>query len=125
MSKPPFHLKQGHMELFAQDHVQMVSGCLQGRKLHMPFQGNLCQCLFTFTVKYFLIFRWNLLWFSLCPLPLVPSVGSGLALTSLHPPFRYLHVLMTSSRDFPSPGCIVPDLSAFTHRQDAPVPYSS
>lgn len=23
------------MELFAQDHIQMVSGCLQGRKLHI------------------------------------------------------------------------------------------
>ena len=37
--------------------------------------GNLCQCSVTFTVKkHFLMFRGNLLGFSLCPLPLVLSI---------------------------------------------------
>ena len=54
--------------------------------------------LFQFSVtlrgkKFFLMFRWNFLCFSLCPLPLVLSLGTtekSLAPFSWHPPFRYL-----------------------------------
>ena len=39
--------------------------------------GNLFQCSIALTVKkYFLMFRGNLLCFSLCPLPLVLSLGT-------------------------------------------------
>jgi len=58
--------------------------------------GNLCQCSVT-AKKCFLMFRGNLLCLSLCPLPLVLSLGAtekSLALSSLHPPFRYLYTLL-------------------------------
>ena len=45
------------------------------------------------------MFRANLLCYSLCPLPLVLSLGTterGLAPSSLHPPFRYLYTLIRS-----------------------------
>ena len=62
--------------------------------------GSLCQCSVTFPVKKcFLMFRGNLLCFSLCPLPLVLSLGTtekSLAPSSLHPPFRYLCTLIRS-----------------------------
>lgn len=37
---------------------------------------NLFQCLTTQTIKVLLMFRWNILYFSLCPLPLVLSLGT-------------------------------------------------
>ena len=38
--------------------------------------GNLCQCSVALIVKKcFLMFRWSLLCFSLCPLPLAQSLG--------------------------------------------------
>ena len=56
----------------------------------MTSLGNLCLCSVTLTVKkYFLMFRVNLLGFSLCPLPLVLSLGTAersLAPSSSHPP---------------------------------------
>ncbi|KAK4832342.1 hypothetical protein QYF61_021871 [Mycteria americana] len=62
--------------------------------------GSLCQCSVTFVVqKCFLMFRGNLLCFRLCPLPLVLSPGTNarsLAPFSLHPPFKYLYILMRS-----------------------------
>ena len=62
--------------------------------------GNLCQCSVTRTVKKcFPMLRGNLLCFSVCPLPLVLSVGTTektLAPSSLHSPFRcvYMHLYM-------------------------------
>jgi len=39
--------------------------------------GSLCQCSVTLRgKKFFLMFRWNFLCFSLCPLPLVLSLGT-------------------------------------------------
>ena len=59
---------------------------------------NLCQCLVTLTVtKCFLMFRGNLLCFSLCPLPFYLSLGTtgkSLAPSSCHSLFRYLHTLI-------------------------------
>ena len=62
--------------------------------------GNLFQGSVTLTVKKcFLMIRGNLLCFSLCPLPLILSLGTvekSLALFSLYPPFRYLYTLIRS-----------------------------
>ena len=62
---------------------------------------------------------------SLCPLPPVLSPGTekSVAPSSSHPPFRYLHTLIGEIHPcaFFSPGWIVPALSAFRHRRDAPV----
>ena len=56
--------------------------------------GSLCQGSVTLRgKKFFLIFRRNFLCFSLCPLPLVLSLGTtekSLAPSSWHPPCRYL-----------------------------------
>lgn len=62
------------------------------RRFH-NLTGNLHQSSNTCTAKYFLMFRRNLLHPSLCPLPLVPRVGTtenSTAPPSLHPPFRSL-----------------------------------
>lgn len=60
--------------------------------------GNLSQCSITLTVKKCpLMFRGILPWFRLCPLPPALPLGSteqSLALSSLHPPCRYLYLLM-------------------------------
>ena len=78
--------------------------------------GNLFQCSVTLTVKQcFPMFRWNLLCFSLCPLPLVLSLDTTkkrLASYSLCPPFRYLYKLIRFCCLFSSPHKAVPTLSA-------------
>lgn len=57
--------KQGQLQQLAQDCVQVGFEYLQG-------WSNLLQCVITLTVKkFFLIFKWNFLYFILCPLPLV------------------------------------------------------
>jgi len=62
--------------------------------------GNLCQCLVTLTMKKcFLVFRWNCLYISLCPLPLVLALGTtgkSLAPSSSFHPFRYFYTLRRS-----------------------------
>jgi len=56
--------------------------------------GSLGQGSITLRMKkFFLLFSWNFLCFSLCPLLLVLSLGTtekNLAPSSWHPPFRYL-----------------------------------
>ena len=56
--------------------------------------SSLFQCSVTLRgKKFFLISSWNFLCFSLCPLPLVLSLGTtekSLAPSSRHPPLRYL-----------------------------------
>ena len=56
--------------------------------------GSLFQCSVTLRVKkFFLMFRRNFIFFSLCPLSLVLSLGTtekSLAPSSWHPPLRYL-----------------------------------
>lgn len=50
-------------------------------------------------IKCFFKFRWNFLWSSLCPLPLVLSVditNKSLDPPSLHPTFRFLYTLIKS-----------------------------
>jgi len=49
------------------------------------------------------MFTWNLLCFTVCPLPFLPSWGTtekSLALSSLHSPFRYLYTLRESPQAF-------------------------
>ena len=56
----------------------------------------------------------SLLCFSLCALPLVLPLGTtekSLALSSLHPPYRWLYTLIRSPQAFSSPGWRVPALS--------------
>ena len=92
--------------------------------------GNLCGYLVPFmwvcgTVKKcFLMFRGNLLCFSLCPLPLIlplDTTGKSLALPTLQHPFRYLSTLVRSPWAFSSPGWTVPTLSTFPQRRDGSV----
>lgn len=78
--------------------IQMALDYLQGWRLHnilnkpepmLPHPHSKKMC--------FLMFRWNLLYFSLCPLPLVLSLANtekSLVLSSLHPPLRYLYILV-------------------------------
>ena len=83
--------------------------------------------------KCFLMLRGNLLCFSLCPLPLVLLPGStekSLALSPLHPPQRYLYMLISYpivlvSWTIASPDWAVPAFSASPHRRGAPVSSSS
>ena len=74
------------------------------------------------------MFRGNLLCFSLCPWPLVLSLGTteeSLAQSSLHPHFRYLYTFIRCLCAFSSPGWTVPDLSAFPRTSPAPDCYMS
>ena len=63
--------------------------------------GNLHLCSFTLTLKMcLLMFRWNLLCFNWCPLPLLLPLGTtekSLALPFLHHPFRHLYTLIRST----------------------------
>jgi len=65
--------------------------------------GNWCQCLVPLTVKRcFLMFRENFLCFSLCPFPLVLSLGTtekSLAPSFLYPPFRGNYRISHIGRD--------------------------
>jgi len=74
--------------------------------------GNLCHCLVTLAArKYLLMFRGTFLGFSLCPQPLVLSLGTtgkSLDPSSLHPLFRCLHTLIRSPRTFSYPAWAVP-----------------
>jgi len=64
--------------------------------------------------KVFLIFRHNLLYFSLCVMPLVLSLDTAIksvALSSLHSPFRYLYALI---RSLPEPFLLQAKQSQFS-----------
>jgi len=91
--------KQGHLQQVPQDCVQAGLEYLQRRRIHNPL-GSLFQGSVTIQVKkFFLVFRWNFLCFSLCPLPLVLSLGTtekSLAPSSRHPPSRYLSAFLRS-----------------------------
>jgi len=86
--------KQGQLEQVAQSHVQLGFEYLQGWGLH-----NISQQPFPVSEHlHSLIFKWDFLYFSLCPLPLVFSLGTSeksLALPLL-PPIGYLYTLIRS-----------------------------
>ena len=68
-------LKQGHKEHTTQDCIQFLNISSEGDST--TSLGNLFQSSVTHTVKrFFLIFRWNFLCISFCPLPLVLSLGT-------------------------------------------------
>jgi len=70
-------LKQGHLEPLAQEHVWTAWSISKDGDPTTSL-GKLPQCSVTLTVKKcFLMFRGNLLCFSLCPLPLVLSVDTS------------------------------------------------
>ena len=85
-SRPNPLLKQGHLQLVVQDCVQVASEYLQGRRLHTLLGQPVPVASHPHS-------------FSLCPLPLVLSLGTtekSLAPSSLHPPFRYSYTLTRS-----------------------------
>jgi len=72
----PTHLpKQSHLEQAAQDFVQVGLEFLQRRRLH-NVPGQSVPGLHHPQSEFFLMFRWNFLCFSLCPLPLVLSLDT-------------------------------------------------
>lgn len=100
--------KEGHPDQAAQNHFQAASEDLQ-RDPTISL-GNLCQHSIICTVqKSFLMFRWNLLYSSLYPLPLVLALGTAensMAPSSLQPPFiNKIHPLFSTSS---SPGWVIP-----------------
>lgn len=74
LDQPP--LRHGHTEQGTQAHVQAA---LKISKEETPQPlGRLCQCSVSCaTHNFFLIFRGNLLCSSLCPLPLIPALGTA------------------------------------------------
>lgn len=90
--------KNCHPEQVAQDHIQVAFEGLHVRRLH-KLSGQPVLMLSIYSKKNsFLVYRGNLLYFSLCPpLPLVLSLDiteKNLALSSLHCFFWYLSTLM-------------------------------
>jgi len=85
-------LRQGHLEPTAQDHVRMAFISMDGEPT--TSLGILRQCLTILaTSEGFLVFNWSFLWFGLCSLPLLLSLGiteKTLALSHLHSPIGYL-----------------------------------
>jgi len=68
--------KQGHLQQAAQDRIQVVVNISREGDSTTSL-GSLFQSSVTLRVKkFFLMFRWNFLCFSLCPLPLVLSLGT-------------------------------------------------
>jgi len=75
-SGPTSLTKQGHLEQAAQDVIQAGFENLREGDSAAPL-SNLFQCSVTLRgKKFFLMFRRNFLCFSLCPLPLVLSLGT-------------------------------------------------
>ena len=69
--------KQGHPQQAAQHRVQPGLEYLQRRRLHNLPLGSLGQGSITLRgKKFFLMFSWNFLCSSLCPLPLVLALGT-------------------------------------------------
>jgi len=76
LSSPTLLPKQGHLQQAAQDLVQAGLEYLQRRRNHNSL-GSLFQGSITLRgKKFFLMFRWNFLCFSLRLLPLVLSLGT-------------------------------------------------
>lgn len=65
-------LQQGYPQQGVQDHVQVAFEDLQ-RGDSTTNLGNLCHWVIHTVKECFLMFRWNLLCFSLCPSPLAQS----------------------------------------------------
>lgn len=89
-------LQQGHQSWFPGPHP-VGSDDLRWGDSSMSL-GSLCQLSVIHTAQMcFLMLRWNLLFSRLCHLSLVlalSTTGRSLSLSSLHPPFKYLHNLL-------------------------------
>ena len=106
--------QQGHLEPVARVHVQIAFEYLHGWKLYNLPGHPVLVLGHRHGKKCLLMFRGNLLYFSLCPLAVVLSLSTmekSLAPSSLHPPFRYLLTLMRPHWAFSSPDRTVPALS--------------
>uniref|UniRef100_A0A8B9QH24 Glycoprotein endo-alpha-1,2-mannosidase n=2 Tax=Apteryx owenii TaxID=8824 RepID=A0A8B9QH24_APTOW len=96
----PKRTGQGQLEQAAQDHVQLGFKYLQGCGLHSLSRKPVSMFSYPCSKEVFLMFKWNFLCFSLCPLPLILSLGTtekSLAPSSLDPPIRYLYLLIRIS----------------------------
>lgn len=115
-------MKQNHPELRAVSK-QVLNSSKDGDSTTSV--DSLFQCLPTLTVKkIFLLFKCDFLYFNICLLPLVLSLGTTLAPPSLLPPLR----IYTYGPDAPEtffPGRRVPVLSACPCMRHAPVLSSS
>jgi len=74
-SSPTLLLKQGHLQQAAQDLSKRVLNISREGDSTISL-GSLFQGSVTLRGKFFLMFTWNFLCFSLCPLPLVLSLGT-------------------------------------------------
>jgi len=98
-SSSPTHLpKQSHLLLHRTFSRWVLNISREGDST--TSLGSLFQCSVTLRgKKLFLVFRWNFLCLSLCPLPLVLSLDTtekSLAPSSRHPPLRYLYTFRRS-----------------------------
>lgn len=85
--------QQDHPEQDVQAHIQSAFRDNQGGN-PTASPDSLCQCHIMLTVeKYFMEFRWNLLYSHLCPPPpdlALVTTKQSLIPSSLHPPFKPL-----------------------------------
>lgn len=92
---------QGILEDVMQDCVQKAFWNISRDSDSITFLGNLLRCSVTCTIKMFsLMFRWNLLSISFCPLSfilLLVITEQCLAASSWLLPFRYLDTSIRSS----------------------------
>lgn len=120
--QPPFSNRANLKPTF-QDHIQIAFDISPIKRTPQPSGAT---CASVHKKKCYLILRWRLLCFCLCPFCLLSRYWAPwkrLVSASLPSPCRYLYTLMSSLS--PSPGCIVPPLTAFPRGRDASVPQSS
>lgn len=88
-------IRKANLKAFAHDNV---STSISKDEDSAAALSSLCWCSLTLTVKqHFQMFSGNLLFFSLCPLPSVLSLGiaeKSLAQSSLHSLYRYLNAFL-------------------------------
>ena len=75
-SSPTPLLEQDHPEQVAQDRIQAGFEYLQRRRLHNLSEQPVPVLGHPQSEEFFFRFRWNFLCSSLCPLPLVLSLGT-------------------------------------------------
>lgn len=80
-------LCRGQLEQVIQSFKYQVSNIFKDRDT-TTFPGNLVRCLTTLIVTSVLTLKWNLLYFCLCLMLLLPlgATEESLPLSSLHPP---------------------------------------
>lgn len=116
-SQNPPCLKQGLPRLPRIMFAQTLNMSIDG-DFTTPL-GSLCHCLFNYIIQLKKKEKWNFLFFSVCPLPLVLSASTtGKSLIHYSFPFTgYLCTLVTSSWAFSPLGWTVPVLSNFLQKR--------